>query len=94
MATSLILPIGFVSFLFILIGIYISVRDGGKKNLHVFDFFFLGATVLAFVLANYLWFLLNDKQTGILVGIWAVGNATLGLYFRIMFSKAGNDDFQ
>jgi len=64
------------------------------KNLHVFDFFFLGATVLAFVLANYLWFLMDDKPMGTLVGIWAVGNAALGLYFRVMFSKTAYDDFQ
>lgn len=86
------LPIGLFDFALVLGGIYLALKNGGAKHFHVFDFFFIGATVIAFVLANYLWFIIRDEPTGTLVGVWAVGNAAIGLYFRSMFTRLNCDE--
>jgi hypothetical protein len=88
MITHLMLPVGMFDFLLVLAGIYSALKDGRSKHFHVFDFFFIGATAIAFVLANYLWFIIQDEPTGTLVGVWAVGNAAIGLYFRSMFTRS------
>lgn len=92
MVTDLILPVGLFDFVLVLLGVYLAMKDGGGKHFHVFDFFFVGATLIAFLLANYLWFIIRDEHTGTLVGVWAVGNAAIGLYFRSMFTRSSEDE--
>lgn len=45
------------------------------------DIFFLISALLAFALANYLWFAVGAK-TGFFVGLWVPSNLILSIYFR------------
>ena len=51
------------------------------------DLFFVISAVIAFLLANYLWFVAGMKQAGFFVGLWVPSNLILSLYFRYI-SKA------
>jgi hypothetical protein len=83
----MVLGVGAVVTLLALVGMALSLKDGGTKSLRPFDFFFLGAVFLAYAFGNYLWFVVGDKDTGQLVAIWVAGNIALGLYFRSAFTR-------
>lgn len=45
------------------------------------DIFFLLSAIIAFLLANYLWYTV-DAKTGFFVGLWVPSNVILSLYFH------------
>lgn len=51
------------------------------------DFFFLAAAFLSFVLSVSVWFLLDNKEAGIFIGIWVPSILALGGYFKIITKK-------
>jgi hypothetical protein len=51
------------------------------------DLFFLISALLAFLLANYLWFAVGAKS-GFFVGLWIPSNLILALYFRNISKQA------
>ena len=86
MDSNVILIFGFLSFMFLVGGISFTLKEVRLKNFRTSDYFFLASALVAFLLANYLWF--NEFQEyGIFVGIWVPSNLILGLYFRTMSSK-------
>lgn len=52
------------------------------------DVFFVISALIAFLLANYLWFLEGNRLAGFFVGLWVPSNLILALYFRFI-SKHG-----
>lgn len=78
---------GIVSFVLLLGGIFFAINESGEGAFYVFDYFFLAAIVLAFGLANYLWFVVGNKSLGQIIGIWVVGNVALGMYFRSVYTR-------
>ncbi len=50
------------------------------------DIFFLISAIIAFALANYLWFS-GDIRSGFFVGLWVPSNLILVVYFRKMSSE-------
>ncbi len=56
-----------------------------KEEVYMFkraDAFFIISAIIAFLLANYLWFVAGMKQAGFFVGLWVPSNLILSLYFR------------
>ena len=46
------------------------------------DYFILAAAFLSFLLSVSLWFLLEDHDVAIFVGIWVPSILSLGTYFK------------
>ena len=86
MNTNIIFIFGALSFMFLVGGISFTLKEVRLKRFRTSDYFFLASALVAFLLANYLWF--NAYQEyGIFVGIWVPSNLILGLYFRTMSTK-------
>ncbi len=86
MDPNIIFIFGAISFMILVGGISFTLKEIRLKSFRTSDFFFFASALVAFLLANYLWF--NDFQDyGIFVGIWVPSNLILGLYFRTMSSK-------
>jgi len=86
MNPNIIFIFGALSFLFLVGGISFTLKEVRLKNFRTSDFFFLASALVAFLLANYLWFS-EFQDYGIFVGIWVPSNLILGLYFRTMGTK-------
>jgi len=86
MDSNIIFVFGFLSFMFLVGGISFTLKEVRLKHFRTSDYFFLASALIAFLLANYLWF--NGYQDyGIFVGIWVPSNLILGLFFRTIGTK-------
>lgn len=54
------------------------------------DLFFLLSALVAFILANYVWFVTDDLRAGFFVGLWVPSNLILSIYFRHLESDKRN----
>jgi hypothetical protein len=84
----MILIVGVIVFLLILIGAWMAIQEAAPGSVHAFDYFFLGGVALAFGLANYLWFISNNRDVAQIISVWATGNIAVALYFRSMFTRS------
>lgn len=85
MSQEAIFIFGIFSLLFLIGGISFTLREYRLQHFRTSDYFFLAAALVAFLLANYLWFY-GDKEYGLFVSIWVPSNLVLGLYFRVISS--------
>lgn len=51
------------------------------------DYFFLAAAFISFLLSVSTWFLLDNKEAGIFIGIWVPSILALGGYFKIISKR-------
>lgn len=87
MDNQMILIAGVVVTLLACAGIFFSLQEMNPKSIRVFDYFFLGAVIIAYAFGNYLWFIEKNQDAGQIVGIWVVGSISLGLYFRSIVTR-------
>jgi hypothetical protein len=87
MDNNLILIAGIVVTLLACTGIFFALQEMNPKSIRTFDYFFLGAVIIAYAFGNYLWFIENNHDAGQIVGIWVAGSISLGLYFRSIVTR-------
>lgn len=82
-----ILIAGIVVTLLACLGMFFALQEMNPKSIRTFDYFFLGAVVIAYAFGNYLWFIEKNHDAGQIVAIWVVGSISLGLYFRSIVTR-------